>query len=94
MRRSVADINLTGIDILRVTDGMLTEYWVNSDTLLLMQQLSPARPMSIAGVESHRPPPALNKSPTASVLSIDRRPLVQTARQGFDSAGTHVASEW
>jgi hypothetical protein len=45
-------INLTRIDILRVTDGMQTEYWVNSDTLPLMRQLSPARPMSIAGEAS------------------------------------------
>jgi hypothetical protein len=30
----------------------------------------------------------------ASVLSIDRRPLAQSARQGFDSADIHVASEW
>ncbi len=32
-------ITFTGIDILRVQDGLLAEYWVNSDTTLLMQQL-------------------------------------------------------
>ena len=32
-------VNFTGTDILRVADGKLAEYWVNSDTLLLMQQL-------------------------------------------------------
>jgi len=32
-------VNFTGTDILRVADGLLTEYWVNADTLLLMQQL-------------------------------------------------------
>lgn len=32
-------VNFTGTDILRVVDGKLAEYWVNSDTLLLMQQL-------------------------------------------------------
>ena len=33
------EVNFTGTDVLRVADGLLTEYWVNSDTLLLMQQL-------------------------------------------------------
>ena len=33
------EISFTGTDILRVVEGMLAEYWVNSDTLLLMQQL-------------------------------------------------------
>lgn len=32
-------VNFTGTDILRVEDGMLVEYWINSDLLLLMQQL-------------------------------------------------------
>ncbi len=32
-------ITFSGTDILRVTDGMLVEYWVNSDALLLLQQL-------------------------------------------------------
>jgi predicted ester cyclase len=34
-----AAINFTGTDILRVEGGKLVEYWVNSDTLLMMQQL-------------------------------------------------------
>jgi hypothetical protein len=29
-----------------------------------------------------------------SVLTVGHRPLTQMARQGFDSAGVHVASEW
>lgn len=33
------EIDFTGTDILRVADGKIAEYWVNSDTLLLMQQL-------------------------------------------------------
>ena len=33
------EVSFTGTDILRVADGRLAEYWVNSDTLLLMQQL-------------------------------------------------------
>ena len=33
------DVDFTGIDILRVADGRIAEYWVNSDTLLLMQQI-------------------------------------------------------
>ena len=32
-------VDFTGIDILRVAGGRVVEYWVNSDTLLLMQQL-------------------------------------------------------
>jgi predicted ester cyclase len=32
-------IDFTGTDILRVADGRLAEYWVNSDTLLLLTQL-------------------------------------------------------
>lgn len=34
-----ADIDFTGTDILRVDDCKLAEYWVNSDALLMMQQL-------------------------------------------------------
>lgn len=33
------EVNFTGTDILRAADGRIAEYWVNSDTLLLMQQL-------------------------------------------------------
>ncbi len=33
------EVDFTGTDILRVADGRIAEYWVNSDTLLLMQQL-------------------------------------------------------
>ena len=33
------EVNFTGTDILRVANGRIAEYWVNSDTLLLMQQL-------------------------------------------------------
>lgn len=33
------EVNFTGSDILRVANGQMAEYWVNSDTLLLMQQL-------------------------------------------------------
>ncbi len=33
------EVNFTGTDILRVSGGRIAEYWVNSDTLLLMQQL-------------------------------------------------------
>lgn len=33
------EVNFTGTDILRVANGQMAEYWVNSDTLLLMQQL-------------------------------------------------------
>jgi predicted ester cyclase len=32
-------VDFTGTDILRVADGRLTEYWVNSDTLQLLTQL-------------------------------------------------------
>ena len=32
-------VDFTGTDILRVADGRLAEYWVNSDTLLLLTQL-------------------------------------------------------
>ncbi len=32
-------LSFTGTDILRVEDGQLAEYWVNSDTLLLLTQL-------------------------------------------------------
>jgi len=32
-------IDFTGTDILRTEDGRITEYWVNSDTLLLLTQL-------------------------------------------------------
>jgi len=33
------EINFTGTDTLRIADGMLAEYWVNSDTLLWLQQM-------------------------------------------------------
>ena len=33
------EVNFTGTDILRVADGLLAEYWLNSDMLLLTQQL-------------------------------------------------------
>ena len=33
------EVYFTGTDILRVADGKGAEYWVNSDTLPLMQQL-------------------------------------------------------
>lgn len=33
------EVDFTGTDILRVAYGVLAEYWVNSDMLLLMQQL-------------------------------------------------------
>lgn len=33
------EIGFTGTDILRVESGLLAEYWVNSDILLLLQQL-------------------------------------------------------
>ena len=33
------EIVFTGTDILRVADGLLAEYWVNSDGLLFLQQL-------------------------------------------------------
>ncbi len=32
-------VDFTGTDVLRVEDGRLAEYWVNSDTLLLLTQL-------------------------------------------------------
>jgi predicted ester cyclase len=32
-------VDFTGTDILRVADGLLAEYWLNSDTLQLMTQL-------------------------------------------------------
>jgi len=32
-------VDFTGTDVLRVADGRLAEYWVNSDTLLLLTQL-------------------------------------------------------
>ena len=32
-------VDFTGTDILRVADGRLAEYWLNSDTLLLLTQL-------------------------------------------------------
>ena len=32
-------VDFTGTDILRVANGRLAEYWVNSDTLLLLTQL-------------------------------------------------------
>jgi predicted ester cyclase len=32
-------VDFTGTDILRVADGRLTEYWLNSDTLQLLTQL-------------------------------------------------------
>ena len=33
------EVDFTGTDILRVAGGLLAEYWVNSDTLRLAQQL-------------------------------------------------------
>lgn len=33
------NVDFTGTDILRVADGQLAEYWVNSDTLQLLTQL-------------------------------------------------------
>jgi len=33
------ELNFTGTDTLRVADGMLAEYWLNSDTLLWLQQM-------------------------------------------------------
>ena len=33
------EVNFIGTDILRVANGRIAEYWVNSDTLLLVQQL-------------------------------------------------------
>ena len=45
-------MSFTGTDILRVSNGLLTEYWINSDTLLLMQQL--ARVIFSDGVASQR----------------------------------------
>ncbi len=41
------EVNFTGIDILRAADGRIAEYWVNSDTLLLVQQLG-VEAMSVA----------------------------------------------
>ena len=32
-------VSFSGTDILGVSDGRIAEYWVNSDTLLLLQQL-------------------------------------------------------
>jgi len=32
-------VDFTGTDILRIVDGKIAEYWVNSDTLLLLTQL-------------------------------------------------------
>ncbi|MEY9930916.1 hypothetical protein ABH926_005563 [Catenulispora sp. GP43] len=32
-------VRFTGTDTLRIQDGMLAEYWVNADTLQLVQQL-------------------------------------------------------
>jgi hypothetical protein len=48
---------------------------------------------SLAIPDPNSDDPADHSGP-ASVLSIDRRPLAQSARQGVDSAGIHVASEW
>lgn len=36
-------VDFTGTDILRTNNGRLVEYWVNSDTLLLLTQLQVAR---------------------------------------------------
>jgi predicted ester cyclase len=33
------EVDFTGTDVLRVAGGRLAEYWVNSDTLLLLTQL-------------------------------------------------------
>lgn len=53
-------IAFTGTDVLRVAGGRLAEYWVNSDTLLLMTQLqvgapAPAAPPVPAGPARRRP---------------------------------------
>lgn len=37
-----AHVSFTGTDILRVTDERIVEYWVNSDTSLMMAQMQAA----------------------------------------------------
>ncbi|MGI3902241.1 MAG: ester cyclase [Janthinobacterium lividum] len=37
-------IDFTGTDILRIEDGRIVEYWVNSDTVLMLQQMEAASP--------------------------------------------------
>jgi len=37
-------VEFSGIDIFRLRDGQIAEYWVSSDALQLMQQLGAARP--------------------------------------------------
>lgn len=34
----VAHVSFTGIDMLRIGEGRITEHWTNADTMLMMQQ--------------------------------------------------------
>ncbi len=53
-------IVFTGTDILRVARGLLAEYWVNSDTLLFLQQLG-VRELPVLSVSaSHTTAPGEN----------------------------------
>ncbi|MDG9674742.1 ester cyclase [Micromonospora sp. DH14] len=42
-------VDFTGVDLLRVRDGQIVEYWLNSDMLLLLTQLrvQPAEPSAV-----------------------------------------------
>ncbi len=44
--QGAARIDFAGTDILRVEDGRIAEYWVNSDTGLMMAQMQAAPPPS------------------------------------------------
>lgn len=70
-------VAFTGSDLLRVADGRLAEYWVNSDTLLLLTQLQalPATAPTAAPV-AHRRPAYLR--PTNAVVRLLSRLGVST----------------
>ena len=60
------DVNFTGTDILRVTDGRVAEYWVNSDTLVLMEQLGAA----FMSAQHKQSPPPHRSNPAERYLRI------------------------